>query len=130
MKPHPDKAALLDRVAGTRAALADDLTSLGSALGSTFDLRSRVRSSFGRHPLVWIAGAVVLGVAVSTLFRKRGAGGGFSKWRPMLLGGLGFLGNRLISLSLPALQQLVETEVTRWISRRQTQRPETPPEVR
>ncbi len=115
MKPTPDKAAILARVAGTRAILVEDLSGLGSAL----DLPGRLRSSFQLHPAAWIAGALALGVTASSLFRRNGREGGIARWRPMILGAFGFLGNRLLTLSLPTLTELIESEVTRWIDRRQ-----------
>jgi hypothetical protein len=114
MNPPSDKSELLARVSSTRTVLVGDLSSLGHAL----DVPSRIRSSFRLHPLAWVGGAVALGVVVATLFRKGGEGGGLSQWRPMLLGTLGFLGNRALTLSMPALRELFETELNRWLERR------------
>lgn len=129
MNPSTDKSALLLRVASTRVALASDLEGLGNA----FDVPSRLRSSFRLHPLAWVGGAVAVGAAAASLFRRDGKGGGLAKWRPLVLGSLGFLGNRALSLSLPALRDLAETELNRWLERRrpandmaQTQEGQTP----
>lgn len=109
-----EKSELLARVSSTRTALVGDLSGLGHAL----DVPSRLRSSFRLHPLAWVGGAVGVGVVVAALFRKGGKSGGFSQWRPMLLGTLGFLGNRALTLSMPALGEILETEVNRWLGRR------------
>jgi hypothetical protein len=109
-----DKSELLARISSTRTALVGDLSGLGHAL----DVPSRLRSSFRLHPLAWVGGAVVVGVAVAALFRKGGKGGGLSQWRPMVLGALGFLGNRALTLSMPALGEVMETELNRWLERR------------
>ncbi len=122
MKENPDKTALLARIAGTRATLGEDLGSLGAAL----DVPGRLRSSIRLHPVVWIAGAVALGFAASALFRGEGKGNGITRWRPMILGALGFLGNRLVTVSLPALQTMLEGEVSRWIERRRAVPTEKP----
>jgi hypothetical protein len=61
---------------------------------------------------------VAAGVAAAMLFRKGGKGGVPSSWRPILLGTLGFLGNRALTLSLPALREVFETELNRWLERR------------
>lgn len=114
MNPPSDKSELLARISSTRTALVGELSGLGHAL----DVPSRLRSSFRLHPLAWVGGAVTLGVAVAMLFRKGGKGGGLSQWRPMLLGTLGFLGNRALTLSMPALGEILETEVSRWLERR------------
>jgi len=113
MNPPSDKSVLLARVSSTREVLAGDLEGLGRA----FDVPSRIRSSFRLHPIAWVGGAVAVGVAAAMLFRKGGKGGGLSQWRPMLLGTLGFLGNRALTLSLPALRELFETELNRWLER-------------
>ena len=114
MNPPSDKSELLARVSSPRTTLVGDLSGLGHAL----DVPSRRRSSFRLHPLAWVGGAVGVGVVVAALFRKGGKGGGFSQWRPMLLGTLGFLGNRALTLSMPALGEILETEVNRWLGRR------------
>jgi len=114
MNPPSDKSELLARISSTRTALVGELSGLGHAL----NVPSRLRSSFRLHPLAWVGGAVTLGVAVAMLFRKGGKGGGLSQWRPMLLGTLGFLGNRALTLSMPALGEILETEVSRWLERR------------
>lgn len=114
MMPPSDKNELLARVSSTRTALVGDLGGLGHAL----DVPSRIRSSFRLHPIAWVGGAVAVGVAAAMLFRKNGKGGGLSQWRPMLLGTLGFLGNRALTLSLPALREVFETELNRWLERR------------
>lgn len=114
MMPPSDKNELLARVSSTRTALVGDLGGLGHAL----DVPSRIRSSFRLHPIAWVGGAVAVGVAAAMLFRKNGKGGGLSQWRPMLLGTLGFLGNRALTLSMPALGEILETEVNRWLNRR------------
>jgi len=121
MKHHPDKAAILARVSGTRAILVEDLSGLGNAL----NLPGRLRTSVQLHPTAWIAGAVALGIAASSLLRRNGQGRGVARWRPMLLGAFGFLGNRLLTLSLPTLTELIESEVTRWMAGRQSAPPES-----
>jgi hypothetical protein len=45
-----------------------------------------------------------------------------ASWRPMLLGTFGFLGNRALTLSLPALRDVFETELNRWLERRSSAR--------
>ena len=114
MNPPSDKSELLARISSTRTALVGELSGLGHAL----DVPSRLRSSFRLHPLAWVGGAVAVGVVVAALFRKGGKRGGLSQWRPMLLGTLGFLGNRALTLSMPALGEILETEVNRWLGRR------------
>jgi hypothetical protein len=114
MKAPSEKSALLARVSSTRNVLTDDLEDLGQA----FDVPSRIRSSFRLHPIAWVGGAVAVGVAAAMLFRKGGKGGALASWRPMLLGTLGFLGNRALTLSLPALREVFETELNRWLERR------------
>lgn len=94
------------------------------------DVPSRLRSSFRLHPVAWVAGAVGVGVLVATLFRRGGNGSGTSQWRPLLLGTLGFLGNRALTLSLPALGGLLEAELNRWLFRRRPAADETPHEAR
>lgn len=114
MNPPSDKSELLARVTSTRTALVGDLSGLGHAL----DVPSRLRSSFRLHPLAWVGGAVAAGVAAAMLFRKGGKSGALSQWRPMLLGTLGFLGNRALTYSMPALREIFETELNRWLERR------------
>jgi hypothetical protein len=114
MNPSSEKSALLARVSSTRTVLSGDLEGLGQA----FDVPSRIRSSFRLHPLAWVGGAAAVGVAAAMLFRKGGKGGALAPWRPMLLGTLGFLGNRALTLSLPALREVFETELSRWLERR------------
>lgn len=126
MNPPTDKNALLARIASTRTRLGEDLEGIAHAL----DVPSRLRSSFRLHPLAWVAGAVGFGVLVATLFRRGGNGGGLSQWRPMLLGTLGFLGNRALTLSLPALGGLLETELNRWLARRRPAAADPPHEAR
>ncbi len=121
MKSTPDKATILARISGTRAILAEDISGLGNAL----DLPGRLRTSFRHHPTAWIAGAVALGVVTSSLFRRNGQGGGFARWRAMFLGAFGFLGNRVLTMSLPTLTAVIESEVTRWIDRRQSAQTES-----
>jgi hypothetical protein len=108
-----NRSAIALLIASTRNALVEDLEGIGEAL----DVTSRLRSSFRLHPLAWVAGAVGVGVLAATLFR-RGQGGGFAQWRPMLLGTLGFLGNRALTASLPAIGTVLETELNRWLARR------------
>lgn len=114
MNPSPEKAALLARVSSTRAALSIDLEGIGHAL----DVPGRIRSSFRLHPVAWVAGAVGVGIAVAALFRKGGKGGSLASWRPMLMGALGFVGNRALALTLPGLVEILETELSRWLDRR------------
>ena len=116
MNPSTDKGALIARIASTRASLHRDLDELGHAL----DVPNRLRTSFRLHPLAWVAGAVGAGILAATLFSRKGKSGGISQWRPMLLGTLGFLGNRALTLSLPALGDFLDTELTRWLDRRRT----------
>lgn len=113
MNPSSEKMALLARVSSTRAELSLDLEGLGHAL----DVPGRIRSSFRLHPVAWVAGAVGAGIAAAALFRKGGKGG-LASWRPMVLGALGFVGNRAMALTLPGLVELFETELGRWLDRR------------
>jgi hypothetical protein len=117
-----DKGALIARIASTRTALSRDLEGLGHAL----DVPGRLRSSFRLHPLAWVAGAVGAGILAAILFRRNGKDGGLSPWRPMLMGTLGFLGNRALTLSLPALREVLDTELTRWLDRRRPAATATP----
>ena len=126
MNPPADKNALLARIASTRTTLGEDFEGIAHAL----DVPSRLRSSFRLHPVAWVAGAVGVGVLVATLFRRGGNGSGRSQWRPLLLGTLGFLGNRALTLSLPALGGLLEAELNRWLVRRRPAADETPHEAR
>lgn len=114
MNPSPEKTALLARVSSTRAALSLDLEGIGHAL----DVPGRIRSSFRLHPVAWVAGAVGVGIAAAALFRKGGKGGRLASWRPMLMGALGFVGNRAMALTLPGLVEILETELSRWLDRR------------
>lgn len=122
MNSPTDKGALLARIASTRASLHRDLDELGHAL----DVPNRLRSSFRLHPLAWVAGAVGAGILAAIFFRRNGKGGALSQWRPMLLGTLGFLGNRALTLSLPALRDVLDTELTRWLDRRRSSATGTP----
>jgi hypothetical protein len=36
----------------------------------------------------------------------------------MLMGALGFVGNRAMALTLPGLVEILETELSRWLDRR------------
>lgn len=117
----PDKAALIARIAETRTFLGEDL----AGLGRTFDVPDRLRRSFHSHPVAWVSSAIALG-AVAGSFLRRGLrpgkggkeGDGIAGLRPLILGALGYVGNQLMTLSLPAVKDLVEAELLRWTRHR------------
>lgn len=114
----PDKAALIARIAETRAFLGEDL----AGLGRIFDVPDRLRRSFRSHPLVWVSSAVAIGAVAGSFLRRgfrSGKGGeGLGGLRPLVLGALGYVGNQLMTLSLPAVKDLVEAELLRWTRHR------------
>lgn len=117
----PDKAALIARIAETRTDLAADL----AGLGQLFDVPDRFRRSFRLHPLAWLSAAVAVGAVAGSLLRRGGPSGkggkggdGLAGLRPLILGALGYAGNQLMALSLPAVKDLIETELARWTRRR------------
>lgn len=126
MKPSPEKQELLARLNDTREALSDHL----GELGDRANLPRRFRHSFVAHPYTWLAGSLAAGVVVSSVFkvgdkrrtkgrkgrrRKSGEEEGIEPARPLMMGALAFAGNRLMAMSMPAIRQFVETELTRWL---------------
>ncbi|MCB1234172.1 MAG: hypothetical protein KDM91_03790 [Verrucomicrobiae bacterium] len=127
MNRQTDKEAALARLEETRRALSDDLSGLGGAV----NVPRRFQDAVRRHPAWWIGGGVAAGVVLSALLRpsgrrrKRDEGGknGAGLMRPMFLGLLGFAGKQILRLSAPALKQVAEAEVERWLANRSAASP-------
>lgn len=122
----PDKALILSRIAETRVSLAEDCGRLAEVL----DVPSRVRRSFRLHPLAWVSASVAVGALLGSFLRRGGRhttpGEGWAGLRPLILGAMGYAGNQLMTLSLPALKELLEAELLRWTQRRQATPPPSP----
>lgn len=129
MKPSSEKQELVARLAETRSALSENL----SDLGDKANLSLRFRHSFKEHPYTWLAGSVAAGVVVASVFRvgekrknhsrksKRRSehdDDGIEPSRPLLMGALAFAGNRLMAMSMPAIRDYLQGEISGWLGSR------------
>lgn len=113
MATESSKAEILARIAATR----DELSVSVSGVGKSLDFRTRLQTEMGRHPVVWVAGAIGVGVVLSLAFTRRRRGN--SEREGILAGSaIRWVGSRLLPLLLPYAKKWIETEMTALIARR------------
>lgn len=113
-----ERQRLLREIETSRRQLAVDLSGLGQAV----NVRQHFRDAVSSHPAWWIAGGLVVGLALAKIAvpsrrTKRGtveAGMATAAKRSLFLGLLGFAGKQILRLSEPALTRLAQQELERW----------------
>jgi hypothetical protein len=126
-KPSPaeERSRLLAEIEASRRRLAGNLSEFGHAV----NVRERIGDAIGRHPALWIGGALAAGLvlakAVLPSRRRRLSAGDdhgavTAAKRSLFLGLLGFAGKQILRLSEPTLKRLAQQEIERWSQNRST----------
>ena len=123
--PAEERRRLLAEIEASRRRLAGNLSEFGHAV----NVRERIGDAIGRHPALWIGGALGAGLLLAKtilpsrrrrLSARDDHGAVTAAKRSLFLGLLGFAGKQILRLSEPTLKRLAQREIERWSQNRST----------